>query len=1084
MLYNNAMINIYKGNSFKNCADYVWDSLKRIDQSKLDSHHFVIVPDRASLEAENMMLSALGGSFAVQVFTFRRFFAYLNKRSDNLSKTYLTKQSAIIALTNVIEDNKNNFVCYTKGYAHKGFVESVYETICQLKYCKIAPRQLTADNLPKSLKGKLKDIALIYESYQAFLSDAYWDSADKMDVLAEQVEKTSFIKDCSFYFYDFDNFTAQEFCVLEKLMQYAKDVTVACCVSEEKKFSYLYLNDIYRGALNACEKIGKTPIVNSGESHTTAQTKQIAEFLYTYTVPEKIKNDGFLRIFAGESRVQEVYALACQLQRFVREGNRYKDVYVVTSDLQLYSNAISLVFDEFDIPYFIDAKNNLAELEYSQFVCDFLSLQRNGNLENIITFVKNVFFANYSECEENGIAEETGIDTKSVCCFENYCRKYNVNYDLSKFVFGKEEENFDKADAVRAKLLYIIKNNQIKSSDSIRSYVDAVRRLIDNVSLNKKLAAFASEQEEKTEWLSKVTNQTEEKFEDTLRQLELIGGERVVKLESFIDLLSTALSAIDISVIPAHNDCVVFANMAKARKHDIGFLALLGANQGLMPIVKSDCKLLSNKNVTDMSKYGLQLEPSIYVENRRERFSLYQLLLEPHKKLSVFYCNDNGKEPLLPSAFVNALQDMFCDETLVKIADQNVYSRKQAVAKVLSNARRLKDNQPVNIPYFTALYELLKEEIDKYGYADDYSRQISCGKELFLQNSETSVSKITSFCACPYNFYFSYGLRLKKRKVAEMESIDVGNILHAVLERYVRTFSETETDSITEKTAKKFFDLVLKDDYYAAMLASDMGKVLAKELKKEAVKMCLVVKGQLKNSDFKNYATELEFGTDKDLPAVKVSFGEQSFLLRGKIDRVDVCGNSFIVIDYKSGAASSGYNESDLYVGQKLQLLVYLTAVKNGLTKNGNMKPAGFYYLHLHDDFLSEKENKAYSYNGRTLKDLSVAESIDHTLLTALRSETLGINLTGKREFYKKCATVLTEEQLDAQIAYTTAFIATCGKKMEEGYIAISPLENVCSYCDYKQACDFSEVLANDARKAPKSEYKDFFVTRKSDYEK
>ena len=61
------MITIYKTNSMADASRYVTDVLSMVDKSNLAVSHTVIVPDRASLEAERALLHAVGGSFNTQV---------------------------------------------------------------------------------------------------------------------------------------------------------------------------------------------------------------------------------------------------------------------------------------------------------------------------------------------------------------------------------------------------------------------------------------------------------------------------------------------------------------------------------------------------------------------------------------------------------------------------------------------------------------------------------------------------------------------------------------------------------------------------------------------------------------------------------------------------------------------------------------------------------------------------------------------------------------------------------------------------------------------------------------------------------
>ena len=90
-------------------------ALKRVDKSNLDVMHTIIVPDRASLEMERLILQEIGGSFNVQVLTFRRLASRILPKYE-----YLSKQAGIMALAGIIQDNKPNLKCFTKGVDSPG----------------------------------------------------------------------------------------------------------------------------------------------------------------------------------------------------------------------------------------------------------------------------------------------------------------------------------------------------------------------------------------------------------------------------------------------------------------------------------------------------------------------------------------------------------------------------------------------------------------------------------------------------------------------------------------------------------------------------------------------------------------------------------------------------------------------------------------------------------------------------------------------------------------------------------------------------------------------------------------------------
>ncbi len=1045
------MITIYTTNTMADAEKYVMDVLSRVDRSNLDVMHTVIVPDRASLEAERAILRALKGSFNVQVKTFRRLAA------DVLPKyEYLSKQAGIMVLSGIIRDNRDKLKCYKRGIDSQGFVENIYETLSMMKYCRITPEML-ARELPKSVRGKVEDIALLYRAYLDYTKDRFIDSADKLDLLCETLSQTDFSTNGYYYLYDFDNFSAQELKIIEQLMLKSRGVTIACCVGNND--GRLYLNDIYRGACNICKENDIAPNVIHGGGYAHRFAKQIGENLFRYNDASPMESDGFIEVFEGATRSDEVYSLACMISKYVRCGGRYRDVYVVASDVAKYFNAVSTVFSEFGIPYFCDRQYILADHPYARFVVDYLALCRNGGkLSGVLPFVKNYLFCG---------GENAEVD-ENVFLFENYCLKYNISYRFDRFDFGKTDEMYNGANEFRTKFNALYSTLKAPNSATVGEYVSFVRSLIEVSDLKGKNDRLAElQQRQGMDFESKVTAQAADKFENVLVQAEKVLGERLVKLNEFIRLLSTGLAAVKVSVIPVYNDCVIFANMAKARKHDVKFLALLGANQDAMPIVKHDTRLLTDRNIRDLVNSGINMEPQILTENRRERFSLFQLLLEPTDKLYISYAVSDGEDRLVASSFVRELCDLFeMDREPLRPSnemDEDVFTEKQAKSKLVRNRRKIKDRRLVDLPSYEALCQLYGDELAAYETLKN-GKEISVprGTELYLKEASTSVSQLTDFYKCPYCFYIQYGLNVRPRTVAELQSSDLGNVLHAVLETYVRDMDTDENDEVTARKANEKFDEALNNDFYRALKNDVKMAGILSQLRQESIRMCKVVKKQFRESDFGNYATEMSFGGKSALPPVVVQFDGGQFNLVGKIDRVDTCGDRFIVIDYKSGAKAASYSEKDLYIGHKLQLPVYVRAVEDLL----HLRPAGFYYFNMHDKFADLSEGERYVYNGRTLNDKDIACQIDRNLANG-NSVKLGLSLKDNGEFnmQRGRTRLLNDGQFDNQVEYAFALIRRAGNLMRQGYAAVNPYEKVCDYCDYKDICDFGDVYTYKTRK-------------------
>ena len=121
--------------------------------------------DRASMEAERALLQKLGGSFNVRVRTFRRL---ANEVLPKLA--YLSKQAGIMALTGIIQDNKDKLSCFVRGAETPGFVSDMYDVISMMKYCRIPPQALLEGELPEGVKGKAHDVECCTRRTATFLN--------------------------------------------------------------------------------------------------------------------------------------------------------------------------------------------------------------------------------------------------------------------------------------------------------------------------------------------------------------------------------------------------------------------------------------------------------------------------------------------------------------------------------------------------------------------------------------------------------------------------------------------------------------------------------------------------------------------------------------------------------------------------------------------------------------------------------------------------------------------------------------------------------------------------------------------------
>ena len=90
---------------------------------------------------------------------------------------------------------------------------------------------------------------------------------------------------------------------------------------------------------------------------------------------------------------QESRAVANEIERFVREeGYRYKDIVVLTADLDSYQNELEKSFDDLHIPYFVDVNRKLLNNPCIETLLSVLKMiQKDFSYDMVFRYLKSGF---------------------------------------------------------------------------------------------------------------------------------------------------------------------------------------------------------------------------------------------------------------------------------------------------------------------------------------------------------------------------------------------------------------------------------------------------------------------------------------------------------------------------------------------------------------------------------------------------------------------------------------------------------------------------------------------------------------------
>lgn len=1072
--------------------------LAKKSREQLYENFIVVAPETKTLFVERFLLDEIPShAFAnIYVYSFNR----LLKKIQTVKKLPLSKQGAVMIVRNIILKNQDRLVCYKKTAKTVGFAESVYETIQQLKSSGVSPEEflLSGSKLTSALRIKTQDIAMIYQEYENYIGENLLDLNDRLEMLEKEAESSNFIKDCHIFVVGFDSLTSNMVKVVKSFVQNSKDVTVsASFLHPSKRNSHISENEVFQHFKRIADEFNLKYETVFIPQKLTADFEHLKENLYSYPV-SSAPLCGNVEVFGTPSVQDECKMIASKIKKSVLKGQRrYGEIYCYLANPEI-QNCLVEQMEDFGVPCFVSMPYEAESHQLYQFIKSLFSLsKKNLDCTEIIKFARNnlLFF-----------------DSKKVDDFENYVLKYGTSYTRFLKPFGNGKDNMERlenAEEVRQKIIDVFMKfvQKISDKENTSEIVQGLFEFFDEFKIEERLERLEKiqlELDERREALA--TKQIFTKTSEVLQMLAQFLGEQKMTLDEFYALLISGLDSDDISLLPLGVDEVqiVCSPDSIYKPTDI---YVLGATDGCFPRRELDLGLISDSEIVTLEGvYQKKIEPTIRTINRRERFQMFELVLAP-KNLCVSFSDHllNGEEskmssltsmiaslftkndkPYLMRKYMNVYDDQTIDFDELLFSLGSVENAVRFLAESLVKYKNGVSNVPLYI--ISKLYYLLEDELDEetkntihqININPDFEK-LDNAEKLFFKNQTTSISELESYFTCPFKHFVTYGLRLKERELSSMKALDVGDIMHACAEHFMKLAVKKE-DIEVEKTALGILKNVLENEKYS----KEDNIILIKILEKEVVRLCQALKKEMQSSSFRTILTESWFGKGGEFPGILLSENPKVEIV-GKIDRIDqaIAQNGqkyYRIIDYKTGKIEA--NPVDIYYGKKLQLAIYLDAIKNK-----ESKPAGVLYFPIHNEYVDSKNkvDGSYRFKGFVLNDTDVVLKMDNTLsFENPKSNFIGVEISTKKANVKNniielkgSSSLISEDEIEGIANYVLLLAKKAVQEILDGFIKPTPFkkskETPCEYCSFKNICGIKSNADSWTREAMLDGVKDFY---------
>lgn len=1105
-------------------SQYCLEQIKERLENGSDNKLILLVPDQYTFQTEKKLLEYIGerSLLRTEVLSFKRMATRVFEKYGGRAINVIGDSGKSMLIYKLLKEKGEDLKYFNKISKQQGFVGIVSKSITEFKKYNISEeilREKESQLKESDLKEKLNDLASVYEGFNSRLHEGYIDSEDILSMLVEKLDNNNIYDNADVWIDEFTTFTPQQLEVIKVLAKQCNNIDITLCKEskDESKDIDTDIFDVINSTENRVLKImsennigyEKPVDLNKENNYRFRESSELSHIeKHFFSFPFKMYKDkcNDVRLYKANNNYSEVEWVAKDILRLVRdEGYRYKDIAVVCREIDSYDKITSVIFDEYNIPYFLDKKREILSNPLIVLIISVLEiLITNWSYESVFKYVKS------------GLVnlDITFIDKLENYILANGIKGYKWTRDLEPLnedeISKEEVEIFEYMEEIRTPIITLSK--KIQGEVNIKEYCTALYEFLVEINAFETMDKWLEDFSEKgMQDKIKEYTQVPAIVMDMLDQAVEVLGEDIVDLKTFSKILISGFEEKEIGVIPMALDQVNIGDIARIKGRDVKALYIVGANDGVLPSANKDEGILSDDDRLYLKEMGMEIASDTRSRVFEEQFMVYTALTIPSNYLMITYpmADFEGKS-LRPSIIIPRLKKIMprlkeeseiFNFSILNDKYHSVTAPTPTFNELIGALRREYEKEEID-PYWVEVFKWFEE--DKV--YEDKTKIIFDGlkytnllekiprekiKRLYSNDNGRlifSVSRIEKYAQCPFSYYVQYGLKAKDRKVYEFTAPDLGSFMHDILDQFTNKIRKENilwSDLTKDRCSEIVNTLVndkLKNETNSILNSNKKYQYFSERFKKTISKSVTVIAEQMRKGNFEIFKTEFDFGDFKDSDPIKLELpSNETVYLQGRVDRidkVDLNGETYIrIVDYKSGAKSFDLNE--LYYGLQIQLLVYLDAILKSskqIMKTQSM-PGGILYFKIDNPIIKSKKAlteeeiqvevlKKLKMDGLLLKDAQLVKAMDNDMETY----SLIIPAAFKKDGdFTSTSSVVTEEQFDILRRYVNEKMIEICEDMLSGDVKIEPCKSskvtYCDYCDYSAICQFDTSLKDNRYK-------------------
>lgn len=1067
----------------------------------------LIVPEQFSFMSEKIMLSRVGAKAMadIDVVSFTSLGEKLVGKPALHERRRLDDPSKAVLMSMALESVKDKLALYGKHTSRKSVISEFVALSSEFKQSAVSTdsvRLAVATAEDGLLKMKLNDIVTVLDAYDSMTAGSYFNPDDLLTELCAILPESDYFNDRLVFIDAFRGFTAQEYKIIEQMLIRSQAVYTTLCTdnlqnSDDETDLFAHTKRTARRLIEIAKKnfvpVAKPQYLsmrnkfnNFPPNFRRFACDELAALEKELFSPnpnvyeEKCDN---ITLCKASDIYSECEYIACTAKKLIRENNyRCRDIAIIARDSTVYETPLRAALKKCGVSVFEDSRQPVDVSPVTALVSSAIDIAASGfSTERVMRYLKT------------GLA---GFTTEEISAVENYCYMWKISgsewgreWTKNPEGFGaesgeKEAEELAYLNSIRKKIvspLFELKENlsDANGEDAAKS-IFAFLEKIDAAGNVRILARELSLQGETG--LALELERLWNVIIDLLDSLCSLTKGRSVNASGVADMLELMLGVQTLGSLPQGLDEITIGSADRIRTVAPKIVFIAGANSGVFPAIPSSGNTLTDNDRRKMSAMGIELSDFGEYKLAEEKLIAYCSFCCASEKLFVCCPERNIRgEQLSPSELYTKIKALFplCNEIQASDLDGLYYVE----GKDLAFEQLAKNKLSANSLY-ASLYEYFKKDSAYEGRLSALGRA-SGSREFRIENPANAVSlfgkdmyisasRVESYHKCPFMYFCNYGIKAKPRKVAELDPMQKGNVIHYALEKLLTDFDKDTLLAMSTKELSDYFNALLTDYLNTKLDGENQSERFIYLFGKLVSSVCDVAQRLIKELSVCKFVPaefEMRIGKDGEIPSYEVQSSSGKVVISGAIDRVDeaiIDGKKYIrVVDYKS--SGKDFLLSDVSQGLNMQMFIYLFALwENGKKKFGEFTPAGVLYYPANSPLVSvargtsadeaeKKRLKSCAMKGIVLNNTEVVKAMDENLAGDFVPAKLGRNgLDGS---------LISLSQLEKLKEKADAVLSDMADALHAGQIDAVPAygknyKSVCNYCDYKSVCSYEENIA------------------------